>query len=46
MNTSMTKTHILSGALDKTLAYIYGEAALTYQKQRYASAIDEFVKIW
>ena len=46
MNTSMTKTHILSGALDKTLAYIYGEAALTYQKQRYASAIDEFVKIY
>ncbi|MBR4014545.1 MAG: galactokinase, partial [Clostridia bacterium] len=46
MNTSMTKTHILSGALDKTLAYIYSEAALTYQKQRYASAIDEFVKIY
>ena len=46
MNTSMTKTHILSGALDKTLAYIYGDAALTYQKQRYASAIDEFVKIY
>ena len=46
MNTSMTKTHILSGALDKTLAYIYGEAALAYQKQRYASAIDEFVKIY
>ena len=46
MNTSMTKTHILSGALDKTLSYIYGEAALTYQKQRYASAIDEFVKIY
>ena len=42
----MTKEHINSGALDKTLTYIYGEAALAHQKSRYLSAIDEFEKIY
>ena len=46
MNTSMTKAHISAGKLDSTLAYIYGEAALAYQKQRYITAIDEFEKIY
>ena len=46
MNTSMTKAHITSGGLDKTLVYIYGEQALSYQRERYLSAIDEFEKIY
>ncbi len=46
MNTTMTKAQINSGALDKTLTYIYGEAALDFQKKRYISAIDEFEKIY
>lgn len=46
MNTSMTKAQINSGALDKTLTYIYGEAALEFQKKRYSAAIDEFEKIY
>ncbi len=46
MNTSMTKQQIISGALDKTLAYIYGEAALDMQKARYIAAIDEFTAIY
>ena len=46
MNISMTKAQINSGALDKTLVYIYGEAALSHQKARYLTAIDEFEKIY
>ena len=46
MNTSMTKAHISTGKLDSTLSYIYGEAALAYQKERYMTAIDEFEKIY
>ena len=46
MNTLNTKKHILDGALDKTLTYIYGEAALEAQKKRYINAIDEFEKIY
>lgn len=42
----MTKAQINSGALDKTLTYIYGEAALEFQKKRYSAAIDEFEKIY
>ncbi len=46
MNTSMTKEQIKKGALDKTLAYIYGDAALDTQKARYIRAIDEFAQIY
>ena len=46
MNTSMTKEQITLGALDSTLTYIYGEAALDAQKARYIAAIDEFVSIY
>ncbi len=46
MNTSMTKSSIMSGELDKTLTYIYGENALSYQKERYIKAIDGFEKLY
>jgi galactokinase len=46
MNTTMTKTQIGTGALDKTLSYIYGEAALEAQKARYIKAIDDFTAIY
>lgn len=46
MNTKATKEKILAGTLDKRLAYIYGEGALAYQRERYAKAIDEFEKIY
>ena len=46
MNTSMTISQIKDGMLDKTLSYIYGEANLAYQKQRYIEAINEFEKLY
>ena len=46
MNASMTKSHISQGKLDETLSYIYGENAVSYQRERYAKAIDEFEKIY
>ena len=46
MNTIQMKCHIESGALDERLAYIYGEAAVAFQKERYAKAIDEFSKLY
>ena len=46
MDISMTKQQILSGALDKTLAYIYGDSAIEHQKSRYLSAIDQFESIY
>ena len=46
MNTSTTKTKILSGELDQTLSYIYGKDALDRQKARYIKAIDEFTAIY
>ncbi len=46
MNTAMTKKHITSGGLDATFTYIYGEAAVAYQRDRYCTAIDEFEKIY
>ena len=42
MNTIQMKDHIASGALDEKLAYVYGEGAVTFQKERYTKAIDEF----
>ena len=46
MNTFQMKDHIASGALDKKFAYVYGEGAVAFQKERYTKAIDEFAKIY
>jgi galactokinase len=46
MNTVQMKDHITSGALDERFAYIYGEAAVAFQKERYAKAINEFSKLY
>ena len=46
MNVSKTKEFISSGALNEKLGYIYGEAAVPAQAQRYLNAIDEFQKIY
>ena len=46
MNTIQMKDHIASGALDEKLAYVYGEGAVTFQKERYTKAIDEFAKLY
>ena len=46
MNVSMTKEFISSGALNEKLGYIYGQAAVPAQTQRYLNAIDEFSKIY
>ena len=46
MNISMTKEFISSGALNEKLGYIYGQAAVPAQAQRYLNAIDEFQKIY
>ncbi len=46
MNTIQMKDRIASGALDEKFAYVYGESAVAFQKERYTKAIDEFVKIY
>ena len=46
MNTFQMKDHIASGALDEKFAYVYGEGAVAFQKERYTKAIDEFAKIY
>ena len=46
MNTFQMKDHISSGALDEKFAYVYGEGAVAFQKERYTKAIDEFAKIY
>ena len=46
MNAYQTKQHILSGALDEKFTYIYGAAALDFQKTRYIEAIDRYFEIY
>ena len=46
MNISAVKKSINEGAIDATLTYVYGEAALAYQKKRYLDAIDAFEAIY
>ena len=46
MNISAVKKSINDGAIDSTLTYVYGEAALAYQKKRYLDAIDAFEAIY
>ena len=46
MNTNQMKSHIANGGIDSVLTHIYGEAAVSAQKARYAAAIDEFAAIY
>ena len=46
MTTSELKAALLGGQFDARLTYIYGEAALATQKARYASAVEEFEKLY
>ena len=46
MNTQQMKSHINGGALDERFAHIYGEAAVSFQRERYIKAIDEFAAIY
>ena len=46
MNISAVKKSINEGAIDSTLTYVYGEAALAHQKKRYLDAIDAFEAIY
>ena len=40
------KEYIANGGIDQVLTHIYGEAAVSAQKARYACAIDEFAAIY
>ena len=46
MNVAQMKAHIANGGIDRVLAHIYGEAAVSAQKARYASAIDGFADMY
>ena len=46
MKTSELKAALLGGQFDARLTYIYGDAALEAQKARYASAVEEFEKLY
>ena len=46
MNANQMKEYIANGGIDKVLTHIYGEAAVSAQKVRYACAIDEFAAIY
>ena len=46
MKTFQMKDHIASGVLDEKFAYVYGEGAVSFQKERYTKAIDEFAKLY
>lgn len=46
MNTTALKELILSGGLDARLISLYGEAALSVQKERYINAIDSFTSLY
>jgi len=46
MRTSELKAALKGGEFDSRLAYIYGEAALEAQKARYATAVNEFEKLY
>ena len=46
MKVTELKSTLLGGAYDQRLAYIYGEAAVSAQKERYAHAIDCFIELY
>ena len=46
MKINALKSALLGGEYDGRLAYIYGEAAVAAQKERYAAAIDAFASLY
>ena len=46
MKINALRSALLSGEYDSRLGYIYGEAAVAKQKERYAAAIDSFVALY
>lgn len=46
MNTTQLKNIINEGKLDEKLIALYGEAALSFQKERYLKAVDSFISIY
>ena len=46
MKTTALKAALLGGQFDSRFAYIYGESAVSAQKARYASAVEEFEKLY
>ncbi len=46
MKTTALKAALLGGQFDNRFAYIYGESAVSAQKARYASAVEEFEKLY
>ena len=46
MKINALKSALIGGEYDGRLAYIYGEAAVAAQKERYAAAIDSFVALY
>ena len=46
MKINALKSALLNGEYDGRLAYIYGEAAVEKQKERYAAAIDSFAALY
>ena len=46
MKIDALKSALMSGEYDSRLGYIYGEAAVAKQRERYASAIDAFVALY
>ena len=46
MQINALKSALLGGEYDARLSYIYGEAAVAKQKERYAAAIDSFISLY
>lgn len=46
MNTAELKLHIEKGGIDARLTHVYGEAAVSLQRERYCRAIDEFAALY
>ena len=46
MKINALKSALLSGEYDGRLSYIYGEAAIPRQRERYAAAIDAFASLY
>ncbi len=46
MKINALKSALLNGEYDARLSYIYGEAAVSHQKDRYVAAIDAFVALY
>ena len=46
MKINALKSALLSGEYDGRLGYIYGEAAISRQRERYAAAIDAFASLY